>query len=204
MNRINTNLIALAIGVAFSAGAMAQAMTKDAYQAGKKQIASDYKTAKAKCRSFSGNAKDICAAAARGTEKVALADHETSYKPSVKTRYEALLAKAAADYAVAKERCDDKAGNVKDVCVTEAKAAATSAKADAKAQMKTSDANAAANIKTADARGDASSKIVAARKDATADKVDAEYKVAKEKCDAYSGSAKDNCVSQAKLQFGRS
>jgi hypothetical protein len=35
---------------------------------------------------------------------------------------------------VAKEKCDDKAGNEKDVCVKEAKAALVRAKADAKAQ----------------------------------------------------------------------
>jgi hypothetical protein len=70
--------------------------------------------------------------------------------------------------AVAKERCDDSAGNVKDVCVKEAKAAHVSAKADAKAQEK----------------------IVDAHKDAAVDKRDAEYAVAKEKCDALSGNTK--------------
>jgi hypothetical protein len=33
---------------------------------------------------------------------------------------------------VAKERCDDKSGNPKDICVEEAKAAQATAKADAK------------------------------------------------------------------------
>ena len=42
---------------------------------------------------------------------------------------------------MAKERCDDKAGNVKDVCVKEARAAAVAAKADAKAKLKTANAN---------------------------------------------------------------
>jgi hypothetical protein len=42
------------------------------------------------------------------------------------------VAKAEADYRVAKERCDDQAGNVKDVCLEEAKAAEAAAKADAK------------------------------------------------------------------------
>lgn len=44
--------------------------------------------------------------------------------------------KAGADYAVAREQCDDQAGNAKDVCVTEAKAAAGAAKAEATAAMK--------------------------------------------------------------------
>jgi hypothetical protein len=33
------------------------------------------------------------------------------------------MAKVDADYAVAKEKCDDFSGNAKDVCVKEAKAA---------------------------------------------------------------------------------
>ena len=43
-----------------------------------------------------------------------------------------LVARAEATYAVARERCDDKAGNVKDVCVTEAKANESKALAEAK------------------------------------------------------------------------
>lgn len=94
--------------------------------------------------------------------------------PPPDARYQAFVARAEADYGVAKERCDDRAGNTKDVGMKEAKSAETAAKADAKAQMKTSDANATANDKSADAR-----------KDATAEKLEAEYKVAKEKCDTY-------------------
>lgn len=51
------------------------------------------------------------------------------------------VTKAKADYKIAKEKCDDLAGNPKDVCPKEAKAAMAAAKADAKAQMETSKAN---------------------------------------------------------------
>jgi hypothetical protein len=203
MNTFNIKMITLALGVAFSAGAMAENMSKTDYKAGKDKIAAEYKTGKAACASLAGNVKDICTADAKGKEKVALAELEASYKPSNKTRYEARAAKAEADYAVANERCDDKAGNEKDVCVKEAKAVETTAKADAKAQMKTSDANATANKKTAEARNKASEKSADARKGATEDKVDAQYAVAKEKCDSYSGNAKDNCITQAKASAGK-
>jgi hypothetical protein len=43
-----------------------------------------------------------------------------------------LVAKAESAYAVAKERCDDKSGNDKDVCVKEAKAVEIKALVDAK------------------------------------------------------------------------
>jgi hypothetical protein len=196
--------ITLALGLALSAGAMAQSMTKDNYKAGKDAISAEYKSTAAGCSSFSGNAKDICVAGAKGREKIALADLEVSYTPTVATYYEARVARAEADYGVARQRCDDKAGNVKDVCVEEAKAAQTEAKADAKAQMKTTNANVVADTKSAEARTEAYTKTAEARKDATTDKMDAEYKVAREKCDTFSGSAKDSCVNQAKARFGKS
>ena len=140
MNKLNINAIALAVTLAFSAGAMAEGMSKVDYKAGKDKIAAMYKTDKAACSSLSGNASDICKAEAKGKEKVAAAELEASYQPTSKHRYQARVAKADADYDVAKEKCDDLSGNTKDVCVKEAKAAQTAAIADAKTQMKTSDA----------------------------------------------------------------
>ena len=141
MNRFTSTAIAAAIAFAFSAGTTAaQGMSKDEYKAGKDKIAAEYKSAKANCDSLSANAKDVCMAEAKGKQKVARAELEATNKPGDKTRYAVRIAKAEADYAVAKEKCDDKAGKDKKACVKEAKAAETRAKADAKAQMKTSDA----------------------------------------------------------------
>ena len=128
--------------------------------------------------------------AARGP--VGLADLEASYKPSAKATHEARVVKAEADYAVAKQHCDDKAGNAKDVCIKEAKAAEAGAKADAKAAMKSADANSTAKEKKVDAR-----------KEAAADKTDARYAVDKEQCDAMAGAAKDHCLDQAKLKYAK-
>lgn len=203
MNKLNINVIALAVTLSFSAGAMAEGMSKVDYKAGKDKISAMYKTDKAACSSLSGNASDICKAEAKGKEEVAVAELEASYQPTSKNRYQARVAKADADYGVAKEKCDDLAGNTKDVCVKEAKAAQTAAIADAKTQMTTSDANTTANEKTSDARNDASQKSADARKDATAEKSDAQYAVAKEKCDTFAGGAKDNCLMQAKAQFSK-
>lgn len=83
---------------------------------GKDRIAAAYKTDKAACDPMKGNAKDICVIEAKGKEKIAKAELEVSYKPTRKSRYEPSIAKAEADYAVAKEKCDDLAGNTKDVC----------------------------------------------------------------------------------------
>ncbi len=203
MKNFNTNLIALALGFAFSTGSMAVGISKADYKAGMDTIAAEYKTAKAACAPLSGNPSDICVAEAKGKEKVAKAELESSYKPSVKTHYKTLVAKAEAVYAVANEKCDDLAGNAKDVCVKEAKAARTAAEVDAKAQMKTSNAKTTANEKTVDARSDAKKTAADASKDAAADKVDAQYKVAKEKCDTLAGNTKDVCVKEAKARFGK-
>jgi osmotically-inducible protein OsmY len=139
MNEVSLTSIAAALALAFSAGAMAaQGMSKDDYKAGKDRIAAEYKSAKAACASLTANAKDICVAEAKGKEKVAKAELQAGYKPSDKSRSAIGIAKAEADYAVAKEKCDDKAGNDKKACVKEAKAVVARAKADAKAPMRAS------------------------------------------------------------------
>jgi hypothetical protein len=192
MNKLDINTIALALTLMFSTGAMAEGMTKEEFKSSKEKISEQYKASKATCKSLSGNAGDVCEVEAKGKEHIAIAELEASYKPSLKTRHEVQVVKAEANYALAKERCDDRAGNVKDVCVKEAKAIEVAAKADAKAQMKSSEANTTANEKSTDAR-----------KDAKTDKSDAQYAVAKEKCDSYSGNAKDRCIDQAKVNFNK-
>lgn len=141
MNRIHMTTIAAAITLAFSAGAMAQSLSKVEYKADKSKIAAEYKAAKADCSSLAANAKDICVAEAKGKEKVAKAELEARYKPSEKASRAVKIATAEADYAVAKEKCDDMAGNDKKICVKEAKAAETRAKADAKTSMPRAAAN---------------------------------------------------------------
>jgi len=191
MSKLLTTLCACA-GIAFASTAGAATMSSDAYSAEKNRISADYKAAKEQCKSLSGNAKDICVEQAKAKEKIAKADLEASYKGTEKARYDARIAHAEADYAVAKEKCDDFSGNQKDVCVKEAKAAQVKAKADAKVAHVATNANETAAVKRDDAR-----------KDAAEDKRDAEYKVAVEKCDSLSGDPKDQCVKNAKVRYGK-
>lgn len=214
MKKFNISAIALAIGLISTASAMAESMTKNQYKSQMKSIESEYKINKATCNSSSGNAKDICVAEAKGKQNIAEAELEANYKPSVKTTYKANVAKADAHYSVAIEKCDDKAGNDKDVCVKEAKAVKVHQIADAETQMKSKNANAEANTtsgdaqavaneKSNDANTKAAEKKTDARKDAATEKRDADYAVAKEKCDALAGNVKDKCISDAKLRFGQ-
>ena len=168
-------------------------MSKETYAMAKTNADAQYKLDKDACSSLNGNAKDICVAEAKGKENVAKAEAEAAYKNTPKARENARVAHAQASYNVAIEKCDDLAGNRKDVCIKEAKAGLVRGKADAKVDRV-----------AADTRKDAATKQAEASKEANADKRDAEYKVAIEKCDALSGPAKDSCVSNAKAQFGKS
>jgi len=199
MSRLMTALL-IAAGLGIAAASEAQVtgpattpLSKEAYATAKKNADTQYESDKAACASLSGNAKDICAAEAKGKASSAKADAEAGFKNTPKAREHARIARAQAGYDVAMEKCDDLAGNPKDVCVKEAKAELVKGKA-----------NANVDRVTADTRQDAAAKQTEARKEASTDKQDAEYKVAIEKCDALAGAAKDACIGKAKAQFGKS
>lgn len=176
-------LLATAFAAAAIFGTAAGAATgnKADHSAAKERIEAEYKTDKQACSSFSGNQKDVCQEQAKGKQKVALAEAEYAYTGKPADGNKVGVVKADAAYAVAKEMCDDKGGNAKDVCVAEAKAGHTKALADAKL----------------------SKKVGEARMDAAEDKRDAEYKVASEKCDSLAGDAKTACVNAAKVKFNK-
>jgi len=129
MKNLKITMVAAAMALAFSNGALAQTLSKAEYKADKAKIAAEYKSASAACSSSTGNAKDICMVEAKGKQKMATAELDARNKPSAKASKAVSTAKADADYALAKEKCDDKAGNDKSACVKEAKAAQAQAKA---------------------------------------------------------------------------
>src|SRR5437016_337505 len=94
--------------MAFSSGFAADQMSKEDYKMQKDQITSTAKVDKDACAKMEGNAKDVCKKEAEAKEKVALA--ELDYKKSGKDtdRIKAAKVKAEQDYAVAKEKCEDK------------------------------------------------------------------------------------------------
>ena len=167
-------------------------MSKDGYNRAKTHADAQYSIDKKACSSLSGNAKDICVAQAKGKENVTKADALAAYENTPKARESARVALAEANHGVAIQKCDDLAGNLKDVCVKEAKSELVKSKADAKVDRV-----------AADTRQDGAAKRSDARDEASADKRDAEFKVAIEKCDAMAGAAKDSCVSGARVQFGK-
>jgi hypothetical protein len=171
----------LCLGLLSLTAAQAEMMSKPDYKAGKTRISETYKADKAACHSQSGNVKDVCEEEAKGKEKVARAELEFSYTSKAADSNKVQVVKAKAAYEVSKEKCDDLAGNAKNVCVQEAKAAEQKALADAKMDKD----------------------INKAKKTDASEKMEADYKVAIEKCDGLAGDAKASCVTTAKGKFGK-
>jgi len=179
MRTVNRLLEAMVIALAMPTYAIGAVMTASEYSAVKERASAEYKMAKAHCDNMSGNPKDVCIAEAKAAERKASAGAEAKYKNTDRARRDARVEAAEADYDVAKAKCGARVGNDKDVCIKEAKAAETKAKADA----------------------NAAEKIADARTSAAEEKRDADYRVALEKCDALADAAKASCVSNAKARY---
>jgi hypothetical protein len=143
--------LALAVGMTAAPFAQAQStMSKDAAKAAppsgdrsadrkvknaeEDRVEADYKAAKAKCETMKGNPKDVCEKEAKAKEKVAKAELDAKKDPSPRNQRKVAEAKAAGEYDVAKEKCDDLKGNEKDACQKQAKAKHEQAQADIKKQ----------------------------------------------------------------------
>ena len=193
MTTLTRNFFALMAAGMVATGSMA--MQPAEHTAAKERISADYKMHKAKCSAMRANAKDICMKEAKGAENVAKAELEAQYRPSDKASYQARVAHADANYGVAKEKCDDLAGNAKDVCKKDAKADHVHAVENAKvAKVLAQPATSAAEKGAA---------VAEVRKDAAAEKREADYKAAKERCDAMVGDLKSKCVDDAKRMYAQ-
>lgn len=179
MTRFTASRLLCALALVGLAGAASANITKPVYSTAKDELKAMYKTERDSCGSMSGNAKDVCVERAKGHEKVALAHLEYQYTGTTKDRNDYLEARYEAKYKLAKEACDDKSGNAKDVCVADAKAAHDKAKADLKANKA----------------------VAEAQNDQMEAKLKADYKAANERCDSLSGDAKDSCQASAKARY---
>lgn len=191
MNKLKLTTLAMAIGLALSASAMGGTLSEAQYKKAGEAITATHRSDQAACQEMAGNTRDVCMAKANGRETVAKAERESAYRNSSKNRYYVSIAKADAAFAIAKEKCDDLAGNAQDVCRKEAQSAEVAAKAEAERVQKTADATATARDTAAEAS-----------KASAASTQEAAYAVAKEKCDALVGDAQSTCLTQAKAQHG--
>ncbi len=183
MNQPTATRLALALAatlaLAAAPGAYANNFSKSAYDGAKNDIKSTYKAERDTCNSLSGNAKDICVEQVKGHEKIAMAQLDYNYTGATKDEVKVYQARYEARYDVAKEKCDDLAGDPKDLCLREAKTARDKAQADLKLAKKVSDAV----------------------DDADSTRMKADYKLAAEKCAPLAGDVKDVCMASAKARY---
>lgn len=179
LNAIRATCLIAASG--FCAVAGAANLSASAYKAARDQAKAEYKKEVDACSTQTGNARDICMETAKGREKVALAHLEYQRSGDAKDMAKLGEARYEAQYEVAKERCDDLAGDAKDTCVTQAKAERDKAKADVKAGKE----------------------LREVRDETQKAKEEADYKVAQSRCDSLSGDAKDGCVAAARARFNQ-
>jgi hypothetical protein len=132
----NLSAIATALAVFTCATAAAAGITKEEYKAANARIAAEYEADRQRCGAHLGNAAELCVERARGAQKVARAELEATYKPSPRTNYDAAIARAQADYAIAAQECAQQQGTVREACSKDAKAARDRAKAAAEATRK--------------------------------------------------------------------
>lgn len=177
----NTSILIKAVACSYLAFSALAATAASGEKAERNRIESEYKTEVARCKSLTGNPKDVCKAEAKAAEDKAEAKLKADTNPSAKASKKMQEEYADADYKVAMTKCAALTGNDKDVCKKEAKATKVSAVENSKTNKEITDR----------------------KSDAADAKNNAAYSVAKEKCDAFSGAAKDKCIADAKLNFGK-
>lgn len=170
-----------ALATAFAATGIAATIAPATYAQARNELQTSYKAEREACDKQSGNAKDICVETVKGSQNVAMAHLQYQRSGDTKDMTKLNEARVEARFELAKEMCDDQAGNAKDVCMAQAKAEHDKAKANVKM--------------TKD--------VTEARVDANDTKMKADFKVAQERCDAMSGDAKDACMASAKARFGQ-
>lgn len=163
-------------------------MSKAQYRSEHARITDTYQASKERCDAFKANAKDVCVAQAKAERDVAIAELDRRNEPSPRRTEKVAMVRADSAYDVARERCDDLAGNSKDQCVKEAKTAHEKALADAKLARTTQD--------------NRQSDREAAMK-ARAEKREADYELALQRCDALAGDARASCARDVKARFGQ-
>ena len=110
-----------AIGIGAAVDAPRSLMSRADYAEAKKVIEADTRTALMKCRSLEGKAKDVCKAEANAADRVSKADLDARYRGTVDAESDARLARAKAQYEIAKAKCGDRIGGEKSACLTAAR-----------------------------------------------------------------------------------
>lgn len=95
------------------------------------RIDAEYEAASERCDDAAGQAKDLCLVEARAERRIRKAELAARGQGTIKAWYDARVARAEAEFAVAKERCTVRSGAEREACVADARALEARAKAEA-------------------------------------------------------------------------
>lgn len=130
----STSLAVAKVGLALAslcAAATVMAMSDEEIRAETNRIAAQYSTAMAHCQTLQGNDKQVCVEDAKGSQRVAQAERDAKLLGDADHNYQVRIARADADYRVAKERCNEMRGDAVGICKIDAQAAYLKAQQDA-------------------------------------------------------------------------
>lgn len=129
-----TSLALAKVGLALAslcAAATVLAMSEEEIRAETNRIAAQYSTAMAHCQTLQGNDKQVCVEDAKCSQRVAQAERDAKLLGDADHNYQVRIARADADYRVAKERCNEMRGDAVGICKIDAQAAYLKAQQDA-------------------------------------------------------------------------
>lgn len=129
-----TRAAVLACAAACGAGAVHAGVLADreSYVAQMDRVDAEYRAASERCDDLAGNPRRVCVAEARAERRIAHSELAAQQKNTPKARYDARVARAEAEFDVAKERCGELAGHPREMCVADARAAEARAKSAAR------------------------------------------------------------------------
>lgn len=113
---------ATAFGISAAVDSPRSLMSPVDYSAAKRAIETETHAAIARCRDRDGQARDLCKAEVRADDRIRKADLEAQYRGTVAAAADARLARAKAQYEIAKVRCADHRGEDKLSCLRSARA----------------------------------------------------------------------------------
>jgi hypothetical protein len=105
------------------------------------RIEGDYRTARERCESAAGHSRNVCVAEARAERRIAQSALAARLSGTPKSQYDARVARAEAEFDVAKERCGDRAGHQRELCIHEARSAEARAKDEARLARQEGESN---------------------------------------------------------------
>jgi hypothetical protein len=123
---------AAAFGITSAMDTPRTLMSPADYSVAKKAIEQETRVSLGRCRDVEGAARDVCKAEVRAEERIKKADLDARYHGTVSAVADARLARAKAQYDVAKAKCSSFASEQKVDCLQSARAEKARAFADAK------------------------------------------------------------------------